>query len=132
MIERTSIGGTGLSMLLSSSSVLRNSGFPWWLKGKESAFQRRRCRRHRFSPWVEKIPWRREWLATPVFLPGEVHGQRSLVDYSPWGGKELDTTEQLTLLVIQDTCGGPQLSPSSLHTPLHFPNNSLCHLNIVF
>ena len=42
-------------------------------------------------------PWRREWLASPVFLPGEFHGQRSLVGYSPWGGKELDTIEQLTL-----------------------------------
>ena len=39
----------------------------------------------------------REWLPTPVFLPGEFHGQRSLVGYSPWGCKESDTTEQLTL-----------------------------------
>ena len=37
------------------------------------------------SPWVGKIPWRREWLPTPVFLPGEFHGQRNLVGYSPWG-----------------------------------------------
>ena len=37
--------------------------------------------------------WRREWLPTPVALPGEFHGQRSLVGYSPWGSKELDTTE---------------------------------------
>ena len=35
------------------------------------------------DPWVKKIPWRREWLPTPVFLPGELHGQRSLVGYSP-------------------------------------------------
>ena len=42
---------------------------------------------------VKKIPWRREWLPTPVFLPGESHGQRSLVGYSPWGHKESDTTE---------------------------------------
>ena len=49
------------------------------------------------DPWVGKIPWRREWLPTPVFLPGEVHGQRSLVGYSPWGHKELAVTEQLTL-----------------------------------
>ena len=41
----------------------------------------------------EKIPWRRKWLPIPVFLPGESHGQRSLVGYSPWGQKELDTTE---------------------------------------
>ena len=37
--------------------------------------------------WVEKIPWRRKWQPTPVFLPGESHGQRSLVGYSPWGCK---------------------------------------------
>ena len=43
-------------------------------------------------------PWRRKWQPTPVFLPRESHGQRSLVGYSPWGGKESDITEQLTLL----------------------------------
>ena len=48
-----------------------------------------------FNPWVRKIPWRREWQPTPVFLPGEFHRQRSLAGYSSWGRKELDTTEQL-------------------------------------
>ena len=43
-------------------------------------------------------PWRRKWPPTPVFLPGEFHGQRNLAGYSPWGGKESDTTEQLTHL----------------------------------
>ena len=42
------------------------------------------------------MPWRRQWQPTPVFLPGEFHGQRSLVAYSPWGPKESDMTEQLT------------------------------------
>ena len=46
-----------------------------------------------FNHWVGKTPWRREWQATPVFLPREFHGQRSLVGYSPLGGKESDTTE---------------------------------------
>ena len=41
-----------------------------------------------------KTPWRRKWQPTPVFLPGNFHGQRSLVGYSPWGHKESDTTEQ--------------------------------------
>ena len=45
-------------------------------------------RRHRFSPWVRKSPWRRPWQPTPVFLPGESHEQRSLMGYSPWGHKE--------------------------------------------
>ena len=49
-------------------------------------------------PGSGKIPWRTEWLPTTVFLPGESHEQRNLVGYSPWGCKELDTTEQLTLL----------------------------------
>ena len=47
-----------------------------------------------FHPWVGKIPWRRAWQATPVFLPGESHGQKNLAGYSPWGGKESDTTER--------------------------------------
>ena len=46
--------------------------------------------------WVRKIPWRREWQLTPVLLPGEFHGQRSLVGFTPWGSKELDMTGQLT------------------------------------
>ena len=53
--------------------------------------QCRRCRRHRFNPWVWKIPRRREWLPTPAFLPGESHGQRNLVGYSPWGLREIWT-----------------------------------------
>ena len=50
-----------------------------------------------FYPWVGKIPWRREWLPTPVFLPEKFHGQRSLAGHRPWGYKEMDTTKQLTL-----------------------------------
>ena len=50
--------------------------------GKELAYQYRRYRRHRFDPWVGKIPWRRVWQPTPVFLPREHHGQRSLAGYS--------------------------------------------------
>ena len=65
-------------------------GLPRWLSGKEFACQ---CRRYRLDPWVRKIPWRRKWQPTPVFLPGESHGQRNLVGYSPWGCKELDMTE---------------------------------------
>ena len=50
--------------------------------------------RHRFDPWVGKIPWRGKWQPSLEFLPGEVHGQRSLVGYSPRGRKESDTIEQ--------------------------------------
>ena len=53
------------------------------------------CWRPGFDPWVRKIPWRRKWQPTPVFLPGEPHGRRSLVGYSPQDRKESDTTELL-------------------------------------
>ena len=43
------------------------------------------CGRPRFDPWARKIPWRRKWQTTPVFLPGKSHGQRSLAGYGPWG-----------------------------------------------
>ena len=69
-------------------------GLPGGNRGKEPACQNRldneRCG---FAPWVGKIPWRRAWQPTPIFLPGESHGQRSLPGYSPWGRKESDTTE---------------------------------------
>ena len=64
-----------------------------WLSGKESACQCRGHRRDRFSPWLGKIPWRREWQPTPLFLPGKSHGRKSLMGYSLWGCKELDMTE---------------------------------------
>ena len=69
------------------------SAFPGSATGKEPTCQCRRHKRCGFDPWVRKIPWRRAWQPTPVFLPGESHGQRSLMGYSPWGRKELDTTE---------------------------------------
>ena len=71
-------------------------GLPWWLRGKESVCQ---CRRHGFDPWVRKTPGRRKWQPTPVFLPGELHGQRRLTGCSPRGHKESDTTEQLTTTI---------------------------------
>ena len=70
--------------------------FPGGPSGKEPPCQCRRQKRWWFSPWVRKIPWRRTWQPTPVFLPGESHGQRSLAGCSPWGHKESDTTEQLS------------------------------------
>ena len=61
-------------------------GLPWWVSGKESTCQ---CRRHGFSPWVGRILWRRKWQPTPGFLPGELHGQRSLDSCSPCDHKRL-------------------------------------------
>ena len=53
-----------------------------------------------FDPWVRKIPWRRKWQPTPVFLPGESHGRRNLVGYSLRGHKESEMTEQLHFHVL--------------------------------
>ena len=53
-------------------------GFLGGTGGKEPACQARRHKGHRFDPWVRKIPWSRKCQPTPVFLPGESHGQRSL------------------------------------------------------
>jgi len=51
------------------------------------------CRRTGFDSWVPLIPWRRGWQPTPVLLPGDFHGQKCLLGYSPWGEKELDMAE---------------------------------------
>ena len=89
--------GTAESILYMNNTELgidtKREGFPGDASGKESSCQ---CRRHKgcgFDPWVRKIPWRRAWKLTPVFLPGESHGQRSLAGYHSLGYKESDTTE---------------------------------------
>ena len=61
--------------------------------GKEPSCQSRRCKRRGLDPWVRKIPWRRKWHHTPVFLSGKFHGWRNLADYGPWGYRESDTAE---------------------------------------
>ena len=76
--------------------------WPWqhWLTfipGGSNRYESARSAETQLNPWVRKITWRREQPPTPVFLPGEFHGQRGLVGYSPWGRKEVDTTEQLTV-----------------------------------
>ena len=70
-----------------------------------------------FSPWIGRIPWRRTWQPTPVFLPGEFHGQRSLVGYSPWGRKESDMTEWLSMT-------HSRVQP--IAAALHFPSLVQC------
>ena len=57
--------------------------------------------RLKFNPWVRKIPWRRAWQHTSVFLSGKFHEQRSLAGYSPWSHKESDTTERLSTQACQ-------------------------------
>ena len=77
----TWLDGITDSMDMSLSKLWRVS--TGWCSGKYSACQCRRLRRYGFDPWVRKIPLRREWQPTPVFLPGESHGQRGLVGYNP-------------------------------------------------
>ena len=76
-------------------------GFPGGSDGKASA-------------WVGKIPWRRKWQSTPALLPGKSHGWRSLIGYSPWGRKELNTTERLHF----------HLYSSLFHSPRHSSNTT--------
>ena len=78
-------------------------------------------RRHRscgFEPWVRKIPWRRKWQHTPVFLSGKSNGQRRLVGYGPWGLKESGTTEctqvlQLYFFVRSHMVRSPSILPEA-------------------
>ena len=110
-------------------------GLPQWASDKESTCQ---CRRHGFDPWVEKIPWRRKWLPTPIFLPGEPHRQRILAGYSPWGrkgvGHDLATEQQQQQYTYVHThplpLGFPLTPPLSLHPPRSSQSTKLsplCH-----
>ena len=92
-------------------------GLPWWLS-RESIYLQ--CRRPGFNPWLRKIPWRRKWQHTPVLLPRKAHGWRSLLGYSPWGCKELDTTERLHSLRV----GKHSLCPGE-------PQNLVSNLDLV-
>ena len=86
---------------------------PGLLVGSSSKEFACKSRRHRFDPWVGNISWKRKWHPTPVFLPEEFHGQRSLVGCSPCGSKEWDTTECLS-----SSSSRPCLPPS---LPSGFP-----------
>ena len=76
---------------LNSTHTLK--GLPTWNSGKESTCQHRR---HRFTCWGGKSPWRRAWQPTPASLPGKSRGQRSLAGCSPWGRKQMYTTDMYT------------------------------------
>ena len=91
-------------------------GLPRWRSGKDSACQCKRLKRLGFNLWVRKIPWRRKWQPTPVFLLGKSHGQRRLVSYSPWDHKESDITEQLST-VLHSISLRPPACPSAPMSP---------------
>ena len=91
----------------------QNNRLPTWLSGKESVCQ---CRRCGFNPWVG--PWRRNWQPTPVFLPGNSHGQRNLMGCYQWGHKESDTNKHN---IAQNK--------SRQSTDAHKPNSELWRLD---
>ena len=79
--------------------------------------------RRNFDAWIRKIPWRRAWQRTPVFLLGESQGQRSLAGYSPWGCKESDMTE-----VTQHSLQMPPAELWKSYMILAVPTNLQCQL----
>ena len=112
-------GGISAASLASAYQVptAHPSGLPRWLSGKESTCQCRRYRKCGFNPWVWKIPWRRKWQPTPVFLPGESHGQRSLAGYSPRGLKKPErlNNNKHTLPPNPVLCSPPDATPDVRH-----------------
>ena len=98
---------------------------PRWLSGKESPCQ---CRRHVFDPWVGKMPWRRKWHPTPIFLPEEFHEQRSLAGYSLWGHKVLDMTHCLSM----HSGVKVYLSFEDVQIDFNYILNLFCWSNIMF
>ena len=101
-----------VQQVLTSYQLICSSAYMRLHKGLRGYRIRLQCRRYGFDPWVGKIPWRRAWQPTPVFFPGEPHGQRSLVGYSPWGYKESDMTERLSRHpVYKCQSRSPTLSP---------------------
>ena len=111
-------GGDKNCLLIPGMSL---GGLPRWLSGKESACQCRRCKKHGFNPWVGKVPWKRAWQPTLIFLPGESCGQRSLVGYGPRRCQESDTTgatERTQLIDYVVTVSRVQQSDLVIHFPI--------------
>ena len=95
---------------------------PSGASGKEPNCPCSRGKRHEFVPWSRKLPWRREWLPTPVFLPGEYHGQRSLMGYSSQVAKSWTLLKQLSTNTQIQRCLDPF---SSLLATDEFQNSNL-------
>ena len=115
-------------------------GFPGGSDGKRICLQRRRPG---FNPWVRKIPWRSEWLPTPLFLPGEFHGQRSLAGYSPWYHKKWESPTSTVFEIIfshirqlpRNLSHHSSFSfPTKKHLRMHFPllSSFIFYLGVFF
>ena len=105
--------GKGITELeVEAGRTLRPSKFSGGASDKESTCQCRRHERPGFDPWTGKILWRRKWAPTPLFLPGELHGQRSLAGGSPWCGRVWAGTYLTPACICfifrdsKDFCGG--------------------------
>ena len=87
--------------------------FPVGASGKEPTCQCRRHKRHEFDPWVRKIPWRRAWQPTPVFLPGELHSMDRGVWWATVHGvtKSWMQLKRLSTLTLEVQCEEPPGSP---------------------
>ena len=109
------------TIYLSNSTIY---SLPWWLVVKYCL----QCRGRGFYPWVGKIPCSRKWQPTPMFLPGESHGQRSLVGYSPWTQKESDTTQGLN----NSNNNHLSMSTSRCHLSINNLFVSIYHLFILY
>ena len=95
--DRLSLGDTGPHSPKLILALYMRQGFPGGASAKEPTCQCMRCKRHGFHPRVGKILWRRAWQPTPVFLPRESHGQRSLEGYSPQGRKRRTQLKGLSM-----------------------------------
>ena len=102
----------------------RPLGFPGGTNRKEPTCQHRRHKRSRFDPWAETTLWRRAWQPTPVFLPGESHGQRSLAGYSPWGCRVGHDRSNLACMHALVPYLLPWQAPSFSDSSARFPQSS--------
>ena len=104
--------------------------FPGGTSGKDTHpnphRQCRQCKRPKFDPWVEKIPWRMKWQPAPVFMPGESHGQRNLVGNRPWGLTELDTHTHVPVS-CQEVHGCLNFGSLTLYLTLRFNRILPCY-----
>ena len=120
VLKKSSPGSTCGSYLIETTLCI---GLPWWLRWQRICLQ---CRRPGFNPWDSKIPWRRKWQPTPVFLPGKSNGHRSLVSYSPWDCK--GDQHDLATKQPQSLCISHYAKWSVLFKPCHSPMSHYLYL----
>ena len=127
-MDRRAWQATGHQVTKSYTWLSNRAVFLGGVSGKEPTCPCRRHKRSGFHPWVRKMPWRRAWQPTPVFLPGKSHGRRSLAGYGPQGWKGSDRTEWAhagTQVIKQH----PRAGTKSDHLLLFWPRQ-LCSLQL--